>query len=145
MSFHVSDSEVFSDEWASLLLSIPSLDLMLQRDFLLRLHAVIYMQFSEQRTEEYNVCTAWMCVCVCVCVLTEQNSIDLWPEQKTNVYTENCILCSVIKQKGNKWNAFHTCFCITNMLIPGWFTEAGCDPNNLLILSTASDILLMHE
>ena len=77
-----------------------------------------------------------VCVCVCVCVLTEQNSIDLWPEQKTNVYTENCILCSVIKQKGNKWNAFHTCFCITNMLIPGWFTEAGCDPNNLLILST---------
>lgn len=39
--------------------------------------------------------------CTLLCVLTEQNNIDLWPEQKKNVCMENRI---PINQKKNKWN-----------------------------------------
>ena len=77
-------SEGISDEWGSLLLLILSLALMLRRDYLLRLHTVTYLQFSEQRTKEYRVCS--MCVLV---FLTEQNSIDLWPEQKRDFCMEH--------------------------------------------------------
>ena len=103
-------SEVLSDEWGSLLLLIPSLALMLQRDSLLRLH-----------TSTVRWTKDWGIQCVYVCFdRTKQYWFMTWT--KDDVCMENCILCSVIKQKKNtllyhKYANFRVIYRATHTLL----------------------------
>lgn len=90
-------------------------------------------RFTLKATHSYTPTVQWtkegtQCVCVPVCVLTQQNSIDLWPEQKSGVCMEDCIIYYIIEKQ--------TSYLPLYLRFQDFYIEFRSESETLLILST---------